>query len=187
MHRTFTKCIGFKLGVYFQIDRKTDPIHQDDVIKWKHFPRNWPFAQGIHQSPVNSPHKGQWCGALMFSFICLWINDWVNNREAGDLRCYHAHYDVIVMPWNNGTNSGVIPSIFVNYSYLICQTYQFTKQQTKSSNMCRHFKGVTAWYAEYLVFSHRLHEIWFGQRKLTLFSWFVWLEFSLLQLTSVET
>ena len=27
--------------------------------------------RGIHRSPVNSPHKGQWCGALMFSFICL--------------------------------------------------------------------------------------------------------------------
>ena len=58
----------------------------DDVIKWKHFPRYWPFVRGIHQSPVNSLHKGQWRGALMFSFICVWINGWVNNREAGDLR-----------------------------------------------------------------------------------------------------
>ena len=49
--------------------------------------------------PVNSPHKGQWRGALMFSLICVWINDWVNNREAGDLRRYRAHYDVIVMRW----------------------------------------------------------------------------------------
>ena len=31
----------------------------DDVIKWKHFPRYWPFVRGIHRSPVNSPHKGQ--------------------------------------------------------------------------------------------------------------------------------
>ena len=46
--------------------------------------------------PVNSPHKGQWLGALMFSFI-YWINDWVNNREAGDLRRQDGHYDVIVM------------------------------------------------------------------------------------------
>ena len=41
--------------------------------------------------------KGQWRGALMFSLICVWINDWVNNREAGDLRRYRAHYDVTVM------------------------------------------------------------------------------------------
>ena len=69
----------------------------DDVIKWKHFPRYWPFVRGIHRSLVNSPHKGQWRGALMFSLICVWINGWVNNREAGDSRCYRAHYDVTVM------------------------------------------------------------------------------------------
>ena len=47
--------------------------------------------------PVNSPHKGQWRGALMFSLICVWINGCVNNREAGDLRRNRGHYDVIVM------------------------------------------------------------------------------------------
>ena len=51
----------------------------------------------IHRSPVNFPHKGQWRGALMFSLIYAWINDWVNNHEAGDLRRQHGHYDVIVM------------------------------------------------------------------------------------------
>ena len=73
------------------------PSCHDDVIKWKNFPRNWPFMRGIHWSPVNSPHKDQWRGALMFSLIYAWINDWVNNREAGDLRHRRAHYDVIVM------------------------------------------------------------------------------------------
>ena len=72
------------------------PIH-DYVIKWKHFPRYWPFVRGIHRSPVNSPHKGQWHGALMFSLICAWINGWINNREAGDLRRQRAHYDITVM------------------------------------------------------------------------------------------
>ena len=51
----------------------------------------------IHRSPVNSPHKGQWRGALMFSLICAWINGWVNNRGVGDLRRHRSHYDVIVM------------------------------------------------------------------------------------------
>ena len=72
-------------------------MHHDDVIKWKHFPRNWPFVREIHRSPVNFPHKCQWRGALMFSLIYAWINDWVNNREAGDLRRQLGHYDVIVM------------------------------------------------------------------------------------------
>ena len=72
-------------------------LFHDDVIKWKHFPRYWPFVRGIHRSPANSPHKGQWRGALIFSSICVWINGFVNSREAGDLRRYRAHYDVTVM------------------------------------------------------------------------------------------
>ena len=71
-------------------------IH-DDVIKWKQFPCYWSFVRGIHRSPVNSPHKGQWRGALMFSLICIWIYGWVNNCEVSGLRRYHAHYDVTVM------------------------------------------------------------------------------------------
>ena len=78
-------------------------IH-DNVIKWKNFPRYCPFVWGIHRSPVNSPNKGQWRGALMFSLICAWINGWVNNREAGDLSCHRAHYDVTVM--RSGVNTG---------------------------------------------------------------------------------
>ena len=74
----------------------TKNVHED-VIKWKHFPRYWPFVWGIPRSPVNSPPKGQWRGALMFSLICARINGWVNNREAGDLRRHCAHYDIIVM------------------------------------------------------------------------------------------
>ena len=73
-------------------------FYHDDVIKWKHFLRYWPFVRWIHRSSVNSPYKGQWRGALMFSLICARINGWVNNGEAGDLRRHRAHYDVIVMP-----------------------------------------------------------------------------------------
>ena len=72
-------------------------LNHDDVIKWKHFPHYWPFVRGIHWSPVNSPHNGHWHGALMFSLICAWLNGWVNNREAGDLRHHRAHYHVAVM------------------------------------------------------------------------------------------
>ena len=50
----------------------------DDFMKWKHFPRYWPFVMGIHRSPVDPPpppprpphthtHTVQRRGALMFS------------------------------------------------------------------------------------------------------------------------
>ena len=68
-----------------------------DVIKWKHYPHYWPLVRGVRRLSVISPHKGQWRGALMFSWICIWINGWINNREADDLRRYRAHYYVTVM------------------------------------------------------------------------------------------
>ena len=68
---------------------------------WRHqmerFSALLALCAGNSPVPVNSPHKGQWRGALMFSLIYVRINGWVNNREAGDLRRYRAHYDVIVM------------------------------------------------------------------------------------------
>ena len=68
---------------------------------WRHqienFPRFWPFVRWIHRSPVNSPHKGQWRGVLMFSLICAWTNVWVNSRDAGDLGRHRAHDDVALM------------------------------------------------------------------------------------------
>ena len=38
--------------------------------------------EGIHRSPVNSSHKGQWRGALIYSLICAWTNDRANHRDA---------------------------------------------------------------------------------------------------------
>ena len=100
---------------------KSLSIH-DDVIKWKHFPRYWPFVRGIPRSSVNSPHKGQWRGALMFSLICARLNGWVNNREAGDLRRHRAHYDVIVMyRQNKSINSWYSIIIRQNMIINLCQ------------------------------------------------------------------
>ena len=76
-------------------------IWSSALPSWRHqmetFSAFLAFVREIHRWPVNFPHKGQWRGALMFSLICAWINDWMNNREAGDLRRHCAHYDVIVM------------------------------------------------------------------------------------------
>ena len=85
----------------------------DDVIKLKPFPRYWPFMQGIHRSPANSPHKGQWRGTFMFSLIFARINRWVNTGEAGDLRRYRAHYDVIVMWRKNDRDNDTAPNLHI--------------------------------------------------------------------------
>ena len=73
---------------------------------WRHqtetFSALLALCTGNSPVPVNSPHKGQWRGALMFSLICAWINDWVSNREAGDLRRHRGHYDVNVMNYDMG-------------------------------------------------------------------------------------
>ena len=68
-----------------------------DDIKWKHFrvPAHLCGEFTGHRWILR--HKGQWRGVLMFSLICAWISGWINNREAGGLRRYHAHYNVTVM------------------------------------------------------------------------------------------
>ena len=88
-------CKGKRLGEL----RMMTLWYHDDVIKMEIFSALLALCAGNSPVPVNSPQKGQWRGALMFSLICVWINGWVNNREAGNLRRQQAHYDVIVM-WN---------------------------------------------------------------------------------------
>ena len=66
------------------------------IIWWRHQMETFSALLAICAGN-NSPHKGQWRGALMFSLLCALINSWVNNRKAGDLRRHRAHYDVTVM------------------------------------------------------------------------------------------
>ena len=70
--------IAFHRDVY---DMQASCAH-DDVIKWKHFPRYWPFVRGIRRWPVNYPHKGQWRGALMF-FFDLRLNKRLSKQSWG--------------------------------------------------------------------------------------------------------
>ena len=83
---------------------------------------------------MNSPHRGQWRGALMFTWIYARIIGWVNNREAGDLRRSRAHYDVIVM-WN-GPCMLLIPPVFLWYiinGILMCIAYVAWLQKSFTS------------------------------------------------------
>ena len=99
---------------------------------WRHqmetFSHYWPFVRGIHRSPVNSPHNGQWRWALMFCLIYVWINSWVNNREAGDLRRYRCP----LWHHHNGNGRGLqsflhnrkFKKISINITKLIWDTEQ---------------------------------------------------------------
>ena len=120
------------------------------------------ICAGIHRSPVNYPHKDQWRGALIFSLICVWKLSWVNNREAGDSRRYHTHYDVTVMSivftqygdgvpyiWMN-CNFEIIISDFVSVTFLMKPHHQtpiagqsiiYTKH-----NLVHHNRQVHFWY-----------------------------------------
>ena len=86
--------------LYNRLFRLTTGKHRHSTW-WRHqmetFSALLALCAGNSPVPVNSPHKGQWRGALMFSLICVWINGWVNNRKAGDLRRQRGDYDVIVM------------------------------------------------------------------------------------------
>ena len=53
----------------------------------------------------NSPVTSKFSSQKSVTRICVWINGWVNIREAGDLRRHRAHYDVIVMKEYDGVMS----------------------------------------------------------------------------------
>ena len=81
---------------------------------------------------------GQWRGALMFSFICVWINGCVNNRKAGDLRRYRAHYDVTVMYgiWSVITESVIMYARAIAYVTVQCHYHQYEGIQKKIGSGC---------------------------------------------------
>ena len=129
--------------------------NHDDVIKWKHFPRNWPFVRRIHRSRVNSPHKGQWRGALMFSLICVWINGWINNGEAGDLRRYRAHYDVIVMFWCHCVSQGNEFSVvlcgircYLNQSSVVVSRWSLRTYVLMFNNVIVVHRSMSKWHSD---------------------------------------
>ena len=87
-------------------------IQHDDAIKWKHFPRNWLFVLGIHRSPVNSPHKGQWRGALIFFYLS-------RNKRFGK------------------QSSGWWFETLSRPSWRYCNEYQYCKYRTTIRHICQ--------------------------------------------------
>ena len=139
----FCKVTSLAAGLYIHHEF----IHYG-VIKWKHFPRYWPFLRGIHRSPVNSPHKGQWRGTLMFFFYlhlnkrlskqpkCRWFETqsrslWRHcNVETGwciyaPLSCYYLTQWWLVINWTHGNKCLWLlnqnTTIFNTFESVICK------------------------------------------------------------------
>ena len=77
-----------------------------------------------------SPHKGQWSRVLMFSLICAWTNNWTNNQDAGDFKCYHAYYDITVMMVDclhihNTRNLKHLTILMIDTAWLTCEAKIF--------------------------------------------------------------
>ena len=72
-------------------------------ITWKHFPHYWPFLRGIYRWPVNSLHKGQWRGALIFPLICAWISGWTQMASnAENVSIWWRHHGLARYEQQNG-------------------------------------------------------------------------------------
>ena len=82
-------------------------------------------------SPVtsDSPHKGQWRGALLHCLIFTWNNSWANNWDADDLRRHRANYDVTVIGAPSccrrynvispRTNGNIVATVRCTFSHII--------------------------------------------------------------------
>ena len=49
-----------------------DYLTDDDVIKWTHFLRYWPFVREIHRVAVNFPHNGDSLVSCMLRNAIHW-------------------------------------------------------------------------------------------------------------------
>ena len=102
----------------------------DDVIKWKRFHCYWPFVRRIRLSPVNSPHRGQWRGALMFSLICalnkrlskLWWGWWFETPS----RPLWLHYNVYRQSSYTSSNACMTTQFARKLTFILRQCWQIT-------------------------------------------------------------
>ena len=115
--------------------------HHD--VKWKHFPRYRPFVCGEFTGHRWIPRKGQWRRALLLFFMGAWINGWVNDREAGNLRRQRAHYDVTVMcaSWDLCTRCVFCWGLLWKFVKLFMKLKERTVQQKKSQG-CKMVKQI---------------------------------------------
>ena len=68
----------------------------DNVVKWKHFPRYWPFVRGSHRWISLTKASD----AELWYFFDLRLNKPLSKhstRDVGDLKCHRAHHDVTII------------------------------------------------------------------------------------------
>ena len=116
-------------------------IWHDDVIKWKHFPRNWPFVRGIHRSLMNSHKrlsKQSW-GWWLETLSCpLWrhCNDILSNSNETALR---------IMPQNPHQYIGRSPRRdFADHAFMLRCTFPLPFWPSRGS-VAHHREGGTRW------------------------------------------
>ena len=97
-------------------------LWHDDVIKWKHFPRYWPFVRGIHRWPVNSQHKGQWRGAMIFD---LRLNERLSKQS------WSRWFETQSRPLRRHSNVSILWLYSNNFTYIL-QGYIFHGYQAIS-------------------------------------------------------
>ena len=85
---------GWQRDVNVCFDKKSSSLFKCQTIlrENNHYVCQW--IQAIVTLVLNSPHNGQWRGALMLFLFCARMNGWENNRDADDLRPHSVHYDV---------------------------------------------------------------------------------------------
>ena len=99
------------------------PDNTQHMMMSSTFPCHWPFVRGIHRLLVDSPHKGPWHGAVMFSFMCTCRKVWANNRDAGD---YSDVTVIVCVRWMGMADMNLV-SFFLNLfcRLLILHFYRF--------------------------------------------------------------
>ena len=93
--------------------------------------------------------------ALVSSLICAWINGWIHNREAGDLRRYRAHYDLTVMRTSEISISDHVDCKQISNAYRAW--YQILVPQIQNVSMQFNSSVVVVWAS---ICDNLLIEIW---------------------------